>query len=200
MRRALALLLLTACSAQRIVYTPSEDERALLKQPPLDMSVAIVHWAGRTTGQIPYAYSSHLVELLKASNTFRTTTYDSTRRTHADLFATPTHDYCNTALLPFATILTLGIIPTIWNEEECTGVVFHSPRDSSDTGDSVIVRMHVGGKAMMGWLALPFGLVPGWSWHTGRNQQAYQQAFRLAILKHRDELLMLSGRAAKGSQ
>ena len=46
----------------------------------------------------------------------------------------------------------------------------------------------------MGWVALPLALFPGWSWRTGADQAGYREAFRLAVIAHRQELAKLAGR------
>jgi hypothetical protein len=107
-----------------------------------------------------------------------------------------TGDYCNTAVLPLLTIVTVGIVPTVWTETQCDGALFRAGRetDTSFTGTRVIVRTRREGRALLGWAALPLMLFPGWSRHLGREQTAYQQAFKLEILKHRAELMAAAGR------
>jgi hypothetical protein len=229
--RACAPLALTACFAQRVVFTPTQEQQRLLDGPPIDLSVAVVHFSptefsGRKS---PVAYASKLAKLLRASHAFRSVTYDSSGRPApgADLVAVSTGDYCNSSSIPFFTILTLGVVPTVWDETNCDGVSFRSAR--VEEGDSsamvpaacvpgprrrrnrarppaaqvpdcpvTVATAHEGrtGTAIMGWAAAPMGLLPGWSWKLGADQPAYQQAFRLAIIAHKDELMQLAAEKA----
>lgn len=187
---AFALLLLAGCYAQHTSFRPTKEERKALEEPPLPYSVAVRHWQ-RPTFQNPRAYATNAAKLLASSGAFARVTYDSTGTTAADLVAESTTDYCNTAIIPMLTIITLGIFPTVWKETECSGVVFRSPHPGN--ADSVVVRVRQSGTAIMGWVATPFALFPGWSWHGMRYTSAYHKQFRLAVLEQRAELGRLAG-------
>jgi hypothetical protein len=194
---AFVAIAITGCGAQRVVFVPTADERRLLAAPPLELSVVVVNWSPKfAAGRDPSAYASHITDLLQASHAFRSVEYDPTGGAvaKADLVAEHGGEYCNSAIIPIFTIVTLGIVPTIWNETDCNGVVFRSARAPSDSSRAIDVHEKRTGKAVMGWAALPLGLFPGWSWHTGRDQPAYQQAFRLAIIRRQAELLNLAGK------
>jgi hypothetical protein len=187
----IAALMLTACGAQRVVFSPTPEQRMLLGAPPLPFDLVVVHWPPRTPGKPnAKAYGTTTAKLLQRSGAFRSVTYDSLRTTRGDLYAESRGDYCNTAIIPIATLLTLGLWPTIWNETECTGVVFRRP-DGQST-DSVVVHVKASSKAVMGWAALPLLALPGWTFHSGRNQGAYHDLFRLAIIEKQDELARLA--------
>ncbi|MEP6619726.1 MAG: hypothetical protein ABJE47_10430 [bacterium] len=194
--KCLALVLLSACSAQRVVFSPSAEQSQLLAQPPMDLSVVVVHWpARRGEGRNAHAYATQIVDLLQGSGAFKSVVYDSTgaAAASADLIAESAGLYCNSAIIPLFTIVTLGIVPTIWDETNCDGVVFrpaHPP--TRDATAQVVVRESRKGKAVMGWAALPLGLWPGWSWKVGRDQGSYRDAFRLAIIGQQAALTRLA--------
>lgn len=184
--------LVAACGAQRELYQPTDEERALLAQPAMPLSVAVVPWSAKEgQGRSAEAYGKPMAELLAKSGAFKSVVWDPTGAAHADLIAVSMGDHCNTAVIPILTIVTVGIIPTIWNETQCDGVRFRSPADSVHR---VQARTRLTSKAIMGWLAAPAGLLPGWSYHNGRGQHTYQQAFRVALMKQRGELMALAGR------
>ena len=172
------------------MFEPTGDEKSILAQPPLDLTVA-VHVVAPHPGMNAAAYARPLAKLLTESRAFRSVIYDPANAAHADLVVESTGDYCNTALLPFLTIITVGIVPTIWTEGQCTGARFLSIRGRDS---SVTVRLRGSGRAVMGLFALPLALFPGWTLQTGIDQPAYQQAFRLEVFRRRDDLLRLAGR------
>ena len=189
----LVVFFLTGCMAQRVLYRPTAVERKLLDDPPLDLSVVVVHWDSGTVRHLnPSAYGSNAAKLLQGSHAFRQVTYDPTRATAADLRAESARDYCNTAIIPLFTLLTLGVIPTIFTDTDCNGVIFRKP-GAPRGSDSVVVGVKYQGKAVMGWVALPLGLFPGWSWRGGQDQSGYREAFRLAIIARKAELARLAG-------
>jgi hypothetical protein len=192
----LVAALVAGCGAQRIVFRPTAKQRAELAGPPLDLSVVVIDWSPKAAqGRSSSAYASKLTALLVGSGAFRSVVYDPTGAAakSADLVAVSTGDYCNSAILPIATLVTLGVVPTVWDETNCDGASFRA-RDDRDTTVHVVARERRTGKAVMGWLALPLGLAPGWSHRVGAEQSAYRQAFRLAIIARKDELLRLAGK------
>jgi hypothetical protein len=161
-------------------------------QPAMPLSVAVVPWSDKEgQGRSAEAYGKPMAELLAKSGAFKSVVWDATGTAHTDLIAVSMGDHCNTAVIPLLTIVTVGIIPTIWNETQCDGVRF---RSRSDSAHRVQARTKLTSKAIMGWLATPAGLLPGWSYHNGRGQHSYQQAFRVALMKQRSELMALAGR------
>src|SRR5438046_2875724 len=105
-------ILLSGCLAQRIVYKPTVAERVMLAEPPLDLSVVVVHWDPGTVAHLSSsAYGSNAAKLLEGSHAFRLVTYDPTRATVADLRAESAGHYCSNTMIPLFTIITLGVIP-----------------------------------------------------------------------------------------
>jgi hypothetical protein len=104
----------------------------------------------------------------------------------ADLAATSTGLYCNTAVIPALSIISLGIIPTVWQEEDCEGMFLRSTRHPDRPPVRIDVRFK--GTAMMGWASLFVGALPGWSWGDIRGDSAYHQMLRLEVIRHRAEI------------
>src|SRR5437660_5857326 len=90
---------LSGCIAQRVLYKPTVAERTLLAEPPLDLSVVVVHWDPGTVAHLnPSAYGSNAAKLLEGSRAFRLVTYDPTRAAVADLRAESVGHYCSNAI------------------------------------------------------------------------------------------------------
>jgi len=173
------------CGAQRIpALTPAE--RVLLAQPALPYSVAVVPWKPGSRGQDAAAYASPLTAALEGSNAFRSVKRDAASgRSAANLTATSTGDYCNTAVIPIYTILTLGIVPTNFTDTDCIGMVF---RRNDGTGGAVAVHSQIRIRVVMGWIAMPLGFFHGWTHGEPRNSRPYLDRLRIEILSHRDQI------------
>jgi hypothetical protein len=169
-------------------------ERQLLKQPPLPYSVAIVEWDAATRAKMsqnPEAYARNLADVVIPSRAFREVRRDSSPETHAELAATSTGEYCNTAIIPILSIVSVGIIPTVWQEEDCAGMFLRSTNHPDRPGLRIDVRFK--GTAMMGWASLFVGALPGWSWGDIRGDSAYHEMLRLEVTRRRAEIERLVG-------
>lgn len=190
----LAPLVLTGCMAQHVVFRPNAEQRALLREPPLPYIVQVVPWATQRAMRSPSAYTDNAALLVQRSLAFQSVIYEKGSRTPAPgvtLFAESSGDHCNTAIIPLYSILSLGLVPTIFTDVECSGAIFRRA-DGTRPQDSVVVRIRHRGKAVMGWVAAPLGLLPAFSYRSARGQKGYHQAFRLAILEKREELAALA--------
>jgi len=181
------------CGAQRIPTALTPAERVLLAQPSLPYSVAVVPWKPGSRGQDAAAYTSPLTTALGGSKAFRSVKRDvASGHSAANLTATSTGDYCNTAVIPIYTILTLGIVPTIFTDTDCIGMVFRR-NDGNPGGDSVVVHFENSERVVMGWIAMPLGFFHGWTHGEARRSGPYLDRLRIEILSHRDRIGALAG-------
>jgi hypothetical protein len=165
------------------------EERQLLSQPPLPYSVSIVEWDGATrvkTSQNPEAYARRLADFLIPSRAFREVRRETSPEVHAELAATSTGAYCNTAIIPVLSIFSVGIIPTVWQEEDCEGTFLRSTNHPDRPAVRIDVRFK--GAAMMGWASIFVGALPGWSWGDIRGDSAYHEMLRLEVTRRRAEI------------
>lgn len=185
------------CGVTTLPPRPDASQRALLKAPPLGYSVAVVPWSTDSLdvtfhaagGKSARAYGRNLFERLVATNAFRSVVYDTTGTSDADLLAVSTGEYCNTAIIPLFSILTLGLFPTVFEDQTCEGVRFLAA--SADLGaDSVMVRKHSEERVVMGWVAIPLSLLPGWGTYRTSDRRN-GQLLRLEILTQQDDLARL---------
>jgi len=100
--------------------------------------------------------------------------------------AASTGVHCNTAVIPLFTIVSFGVLPTIFEDEECEAMVLRAARGSARTSQPVEARYK--GRVVMGWLAVPLGLLPGWSYGSARDDRRYAQRFRIEILRNRAQI------------
>jgi hypothetical protein len=105
---------------------------------------------------------------------------------------TSTGLYCNSAVIPLFTIVSLGVIPTIFDDEDCEGMQFRSAKRSESLPVNFEVRYK--GRVVAGWVAVPLGIVPGWSYGSARDDSRYAERLRLAILHRQAELAALASR------
>jgi hypothetical protein len=183
------------CYAQRLPAALGPAERELLAQAPLPYAVAVVPWeakAGR--GLDPTAYARGTLDWLEGSGAFASVQLDAAGAPKADLTATSIGAYCNTAAIPLFTILSLGLIPTVFTDTDCEGAVFRVPRKPAGLRDSVVVRYQQDGRVVMGWLAMPLGALPGWTHGSATTHHRGRERSRLALLTEREALVGLVGR------
>ena len=90
-------------------------------------------------GKDASAYAEGIADRLERSNAFRSVILDTTTTAVVDLIAISTGAYCNTAVIPLLTALTLGLFPTVFGDADCVGAVFRSV-DGGDTADSGVVH------------------------------------------------------------
>jgi hypothetical protein len=185
------------CSAYRRPAGLNAAERQLLESPPLPYTVSIVPWdserAARTT-QNPQAYARSLAYLVGASGAFRASRLEAAPAADSDLIATSTGAYCNKAIIPLLSIISLGLIPTVFDDANCVGLVLRRPGATSSS-DSVEINFRYEGRVVMGWAAVVIGALPGWSYGGGAGSDArYRDRLRLEVIRHQSDIGRLVGR------
>ncbi len=183
------------CAAHRRPPPLSPDERALVEGPPLPYSTTVAWWDEQTkTGQDPGAYGGSLARLVSASGAFQTSRYEhSSAPSGQDLVATSTGLYCNSAVIPVLSIISLGVIPTIFEDEQCAGMLLRKAagRPKSE-GVQVVVRFK--GPVIMGWAAVVVGAMPGWAYGSVDTDSRFADRFKLAVIRKQRDIAQLVGR------
>jgi hypothetical protein len=159
----------------------------------LSLDVVVVPWDTTKRHQNPQAYQRAALAALDGANMFHSVRAGAVGDSTADLYAESTGSYCNSAVVPMLSILSLGIIPTIFTDHDCDGVTFRPARNPALAGDSVTVAFDLQTRTVMGWLAVPIGWLPGWTHGEAKQSRPARDARRAAILRHRDALMRLSG-------
>lgn len=184
-----------ACGAHRRPASPSEEDHRLLETEPLPYVVSVVPWDSDTSKRLAKdagAYAQSLAELLAASHAFRRSRMEAEPGSDTDFIASPTGAHCNTAIVPFWSIISLGLVPTVFDDENCDSMVLRSAK--SPTAGSVEVGVQYKGRVVMGLAAIPLGVLPGWSHGSAREDTRYRERFRLEIIRQRGEIERLVGR------
>jgi hypothetical protein len=179
------------CYAESLPRQLSAVEKEMLAQPPLPYRVAIVR--ANLPGRNGEAYAKGLLDALQPSGAFASVKLAENNSVSPDFVATSTGAYCNTAALPLLTIISLGIIPTTFTDVSCDEAVFRSARSKAPS-DSLLMRIRIEHRVMMGWLALPAGALPGWTHGQMKHHSRYRQLVRVAILSRRQDLIRLLSR------
>ena len=97
-----------------------EEGRRDTEPPSSSMAAA----GARSPIEMSFPLSSSLARLVMSSKTFTSSRYERTPAPSGqDLVATSTGLYCNTAVIPVFSILSLGVIPTIFQDEHCRGML-----------------------------------------------------------------------------
>jgi hypothetical protein len=189
------------CYAHRRPAAMNAEERKLLEAAPLPYTVSVVPWnsePGEQAGRDPDAYAKSLAKLVAGSKAFRASRLEARPGADADLVAISNGAHCNTAIIPVFTIITVGLIPTVFEDEDCHGVVIRSARPSTSqpVPEPVPQPVEIGvrhkGQVVMGWAALVFGALPGWSYGSGSDDSRYRERFRLEVITHREEIEKLA--------
>lgn len=178
------------CYAQRL---PSEVVGSA-GSAPLPYSVVVAPWDSATAsrlGRNADAYATPAFEWLRGSGAFASVRYGSPTDTDADFLATPTGEYCNTAVIPLLTGITLGLFPTVFTDSTCQGAVFRALVNGVSRPDSVILRHTTGGRVVMGWAAIPIGFLPGWTHGEAKDHPRLAGMARNAIFARSAELAAL---------
>jgi hypothetical protein len=184
-----------ACAAHRRPRSLNAEERRLLESEPLPYTVSVVPWDSGTGERLrkdPAAYARALAELLAASKAFRASRLEAAPGPATDLIASSTGGHCNRAVIPVLSILSLGVVPTVFEDEECDGMVL-TPAKPTAVG-SVELESRYKARIVMGWAAVPLGALPRWSHGPMRKDRRYAELFRLEIIRRRAEIERLVGR------
>ena len=177
------------CAAHRRPPALTSAERELLREAPLPYSVTVALWDDQTsTGQNPEAYASALAALVDASGTFKTSRYEhGAAPVGQELVATSTGAHCDSAVIPLLSIVTLGIVPTIFQDEHCEGMLLRrAAGQQKESG--VQVEVHAQATSVLGWGAILVGALPGWSYGPVGDDSRFAERFRLAVVQRRADI------------
>jgi hypothetical protein len=98
--------------------------------------------------------------------------------------------YCNSAVIPALSIISLGIIPTIFQDEHCEGMLLRRAAGRPKS-EGVQIKMRYKGTVIMGWGAVVVGALPGWSYGSMESDSRFVERFRLAVMRQRAEIAQL---------
>jgi hypothetical protein len=177
------------CYAYKRPPALSAEEQALLQDPPLPYSVTVAWWDDETkTGQSAEAYNGSLAKIVADSGAFATSRYErSPAPSNQDLVATSTGLYCNTAVIPFVSAISLGLVPTVFQDEQCEGMLLRRAAGRPKS-EGVEIEVRYKGTVVMGWAGVALGALPGWGWGSVERDSRYAERFRLAVVRRRADI------------
>ena len=181
-----AILILIAwvggCASASMPPEPADSDMSVVRATHFSCSVGVEEY------QSP-VYSERLVTALRRTGLFDTV--DNLERVpDAQLVARVQRRVYGTAMIPWLTGLTLGIVPTTVEEE--WGEVFSlAARD--EAGSRVLVDFTYKGPTTLGWVALLYNLSPQRTIYSPRKTERFRDALSVAICRKRDEIRKLLG-------
>jgi hypothetical protein len=110
-----------------------------------------------------------------------------------DLVATPTGEYGISAIIPLLSIISLGIVPTVFQDKQCDGMLPPTAAGRPKR-ESVRVDVRYKGAVVMGWAAVVVGALPGWSYGEVADDERFAARFRVAAIRKRPDIERLLGR------
>ena len=178
----LLLLLMNGCYAvhtpKKFIPRPDTQNQASLPADSLkDGSVMV---GLERCKKIEIGQCENLRRDLQATRLFARVAYVDEYVNPPDLVAQITERVSTKNPLPFLTIFTLGIFPTVWRD--AFGDVFSLRKPDSNAVCTVDFRVH--SAHVMGWFAAPFRLFPGWGseeWNP-RSDDRFTELFAQRLL------------------
>jgi hypothetical protein len=178
--------LLAGCVSAPLPPRLTAEQSKQLAELPLPYSVGVV----------PYmhpVYSDKLTVALQASGVFSKVEPLTSFRQPPDLIATVEKSVHGSAVIPALTILTVGVVPTMGQEDH--GFVF-SLAPSGQRSRKTMVNASYSGTSTLGWAGLGMRALPGYTGAEPEQSDRFLKmlAYRtLAALPHRP---LLSSRSA----
>ena len=167
-----------SCAAHRRPLALTAEESSLITAAPLPYSVAIDNSSANSA-----AKAKILAKTLEASGAFRSTYLSGASPSQPDLIATPVDAYCNNAVIPIYTLLSLGVIPTTFDDRDCVSLKLQSSHQSPGT-PALQIQFQNTGTVVLGWYAVVLGFRPGWKHGSVRDDPLFLQRFRLQIIRN----------------
>jgi hypothetical protein len=177
-------IFLAGAAASGGCYAHRPQGAAPAASAALPYAVSVVPWtAAADSGRDRDAFARTLASLLENSAAFKQVHLNATPAESAELVAISTGLSCESSVVPVFTILTAGIIPTVFEGERCDGLILRSSKGGA--APPVEIRVRDNAQVVIGWPALVFGLLPGWSFGVAGDDDAYAMRVRDEIAKHR---------------
>lgn len=149
---------------------------------------------GMTVGVEDYkfpVYSDKLTEVLRQTGMFAGVDHLKNFSSPPDLIARVEKPISGTAVIPIATALSLGIVPTNVNESHGIVCSFHAA--SGDNGGVPISYIH-SGKTTLGWWAMILNLLPDQTMRSVKDHPRFIEGFGWEIASRADDIEALKKR------
>lgn len=163
--------LLKGCASEQRPLPLNAGEELILDGKRLELSVGV-------DPSTPPVYAQNLLHALQETGLF-SDIRPSEKITAPHLLARVERPISGNAVIPALTLITLGLIPTITEEEH--GYSF-SLRSRASTERVVTVEYVHRGYTVLGWMAGVLNFFPQWTGEGVRDDPRFKDRLKLAIL------------------
>ena len=94
-------------------------------------------------------------------------------------------------IVPFATLLTFGFVPTEVSETYGLALTFRPPAERAASLEPLRVEFSYKSAGIIGWLGIPLWILPEWGLFPHHHRRMYQR-LGLEIIAHEKEILALA--------
>ena len=104
-------------------------------------------------------------------------------------------------LVPIATLLTIGFVPTEYTEKYGLAVTFRPNEDRAASPAALRVEFSYEATGIIGWLGIPLWILPEWGIENPHHHRRMYQRLGLEIIEHEQEIraLAAAGRPKSGA-
>jgi hypothetical protein len=174
----LTLLILAGCSSETLPTPLSADQLKAISATHFKATVGVRPYSARV-------YSDYLVEYLRKTGLFDEVAPLDVFRTSSTFIARVDRGIYGTATIPMFTIMTVGVIPTIVEEEH--GLDF-SLLPSSTPKKPIAIKFNYKGPSTLGWWAFYRGFLPNETSGRADQNARFVQSLAWHIVEHENDI------------
>jgi hypothetical protein len=169
--------LLKGCASEQRPLPLDTSEETLLGSNGFRLSLAV-------EPSIPPVYAQSLLHALQQTGLFREV-QPAERVQAPDLLVRVERPISGNAVIPILSLITLGLIPTVTEEEHGYSFSLRLPKSSERV---VMVEYVHRGYTVLGWVAGLLNLFPQWTGDSVQNDPRFKERLKLAILIKAQEI------------
>lgn len=173
--------LLKGCASEQRPLPLSTSEQTLLSSNGFGLSLGV-------EPSTPAGYAQSLLRALQQTELCHEV-QPSDKIQAPDLLARVERPITGNAMIPILSLITLGLIPTVTEEEHGYSFSLRSPKSSEQV---VIVEYVHRGYTVLGWVAGLLNLFPQWTGDSVHNDLHFKERLKLMILTKAQEIKTVS--------
>jgi hypothetical protein len=169
--------LLKSCASEQRPLPLNIGEETLLSSKGFGLSLGV-------EPSTPPVYAQSLLRAMQQTDLFREV-QQADRLQAPDLLARVERTITGNAVIPILSLITLGLIPTVTEEEHGYSFSLRSPKSSERV---VMVEYVHQGYTVLGWVAGLLNLFPQWTGDSVHNDPRFKERLNLMILTKAQEI------------
>ena len=169
--------LLKGCASEQRPLPLNTSEQTLLSSNGFGLSLGV-------EPSTPPVYAQSLLRALRQTELFREV-QPAERVQALDLLVRVERPITGNAVIPILSIITLGMVPTVTEEEHGYSFSFRSPKSLERV---VIVEYVHRCYTVLGWVSGLLNLFPQWTGDSVHNDPRFKERLKLAILTKAQEI------------